>query len=239
MKSLLKSSVESLGYTIEKRDELAELIPEDYLKSPFLPRVYRQSIGRIFYVESMLRRIEAIEGAVVECGVSIGHGLLYFTLLSELMGTDRKFWGFDSFSGFPQSTGPDTKSDGSFQVEKGDYGTPTEMVHRVLSDGRVSGELINNKLQLVKGYFEDTLLDFNEPIALLHLDCDLHDSILTCLNYLYDNVVPGGLIIFDEYLDPNFPGAKTAVDKFFADKPERVGTYSHFGYERCFVTKAG
>lgn len=238
MKSLLKSSAQALGIHIEKRNPLAELIPDDYLKSPFLPRVYRQSIGRIFYVESMLRRVEQIDGAVVECGVSIGHGLLYFALLSELMGRQRKYWGFDSFSGFPQSTSQDTKADGSFQVERGDYGTPTHMVNRVLEDGRVSPELIQNDLKLVKGYFEDTLLDFDQPIALLHLDCDLHDSIHTCLTYLYENVASGGLIMFDEYLDPNFPGAKTAVDNFFADKPENVELYSHFGYERCFVVKA-
>lgn len=238
MKSLLKTSAQTLGFNIEKRDRLAELIPADYLKSPFLPRVYHQSIGRIFYVQSMLQRVEQIDGDIVECGVSIGHGLLYFALLSEMMGHQRQFWGFDSFSGFPQSTQQDTKADGSFQVEHGDYGTPTDIVHRVLQDGRVSAELIQNDLKLVKGYFENTLLDFNRPIALLHLDCDLHDSIHTCLTYLYEDVVPGGLIMFDEYLDPNFPGAKTAVDNFFADKPEDVELYSHFGYERCFVVKA-
>lgn len=237
MKSLLKHSFGALGYAVEKRDPLTDLIPEDYLRSPFLPRVYRQSIGRLFYVESMLQQIRGVDGDIVECGVSIGHGLLYFALLSELIGVEREIWGFDSFSGFPQSTGPDTKHDGSFHVDRGDYATPTEMVHRVLADGRVSPQILEQHVHLVRGYFEDTLIGFDRPIALLHVDCDLHDSIMTCLNCLYDTVQPGGLIIFDEYLDPNFPGAKRAVDTFFSDKRETVQQYSSMGYERCFVVK--
>lgn len=237
LKSLLKQSFGALGYAVEKRDPLLDLIPHDYLSSPYLPRVYRQSIGRLFYVESMLQQIRGVEGDIVECGVSIGHGLLYFALLSELLDRERQIWGFDSFAGFPQSTDPDSKQDGSYQVDRGDYATPTEMVHRVLADGRVSREMLENNVHLVRGYFEDTLIDFDRPIALLHVDCDLHDSIMTCLNCLYDIVQPDGLIIFDEYLDPNFPGAKRAVDSFFFDKPETVQCYSNMGYERCFVVK--
>jgi hypothetical protein len=39
---------------------------------------------------------------------------------------------------------------------------------------------------------------------------------------LYDRVVPGGFILFDEYdrVD-EWPGARQAVDEFFADKVEK------------------
>ena len=44
----------------------------------------------------------------------------------------------------------------------------------------------------------------NQPIALLHVDCDLYSSTVTVLNTLKDNIVPGTVIIFDEFL--NYPG---------------------------------
>jgi O-methyltransferase len=34
-------------------------------------------------------------------------------------------------------------------------------------------------------------------------------------------MVSGGFIIFDDYGMPSCPGARAAVDQFFADKPEK------------------
>jgi hypothetical protein len=55
----------------------------------------------------------------------------------------------------------------------------------------------------------------------VHLDCDIYESYKTCLDSLYDQVVPGGVILFDEYACPVWPGATRAVDEFFSDKPEK------------------
>jgi hypothetical protein len=62
----------------------------------------------------------------------------------------------------------------------------------------------------VVGWFDQTLPGFkankikNEPIALLHVDCDLYSSTVTILNNLKENIVPGTVIVFDEYM--NYPG---------------------------------
>ena len=45
---------------------------------------------------------------------------------------------------------------------------------------------------------------------------------------LYDKVVTGGIIMFDEYADPRWVGARKAIDEFFADKPESV-----LPHEKC------
>ena len=61
---------------------------------------------------------------------------------------------------------------------------------------------------------------------------------MTCLTNLYDNVIPGGCIIFDEYYSYKYPGARVAVDEFFSEK-ENEGHFEKYitpeGYERwCF-----
>jgi Macrocin-O-methyltransferase (TylF) len=42
------------------------------------------------------------------------------------------------------------------------------------------------------------------PVSLLNVDCDLYSSTRTILRYLGHKIVPGTIILFDEYL--NYPG---------------------------------
>ncbi|MCY0151814.1 TylF/MycF family methyltransferase [Hoeflea alexandrii] len=53
----------------------------------------------------------------------------------------------------------------------------------------------------------------------MFIDCDIYESHLDCLNVLYDQLVPGGIVVFDDYAEPKWPGASRAVDEFFADQP--------------------
>lgn len=237
IKSIVKHTFAAAGLHVERRDRLSEQIPGDYLRSPYLPPIYRQSLGRLVYFEQMFRRSAGVPGDLVECGVSIGTGLLNWCLLSELSGRDWNVWGFDSFEGFPPSVELDRRADGAFQTAAGDYATPPELVLRVLRDGRVSDEFVRSRVRLVRGFFDRTLGSFDGRIALLHLDCDLYESYLTCLGALYSKVTPGGLILFDEYEDETFPGAKVAIDEFFADKPEEVVRYENYGYVKYHVVK--
>lgn len=238
LKMLVKRFFLFLGLKVSWRDRLEEQIPGDYLQSPFLPCVYKQSAGRLFYFRQMFERIKNFPGDIVECGVSTGHGILYFSLLCELTGNERAIWGFDSFSGFPASTDPDRKADSTFQMQSHDYASPPEMVMKVLSDGRVSPHFVANSIRLVKGYFDQTLDSYHGEIALLHLDCDLYESYITCLNKLYPKMKPGGIIMFDEYEDSDFPGAKRAIDEFFQDKIEKPEIYHEYQYLKYYVIKS-
>jgi hypothetical protein len=157
LKTLVKHLFWSLGFKIIRRDRLEEQIPADHLRSPFLPCVYRQSVGRLFYFRHISERLKDIPGDIVECGVSTGHGILYLALLCELTETKRVILGFDSFSGFPASTKADRKADGSFQKHQYDYASPPEIVLKVLADGRVSTEFVKEYVRLISGYFEETL----------------------------------------------------------------------------------
>ena len=58
-----------------------------------------------------------------------------------------------------------------------------------------------------------------------------------CLNLLYDKVISGGSIIFDEYYSHKYPGARIAIDEFFKGKTGHFEKYiTPEGFERwCFV----
>jgi hypothetical protein len=52
------------------------------------------------YFLNQLEKIRGVEGDIVECGVSIGHGALLFLLLSQHLGVQRTYNGFARSKGF-------------------------------------------------------------------------------------------------------------------------------------------
>lgn len=235
MKSLVKSLIRAAGYEINTRDPLVEQIPGDYTTSPFLPTIRKGIIHKLFYYEDIFSRASELPGDIVECGVSIGQGALTFLLLCDYCGIERDYFGFDSFEGFPSPQ----LQDGLTPI-KGTrfYANPPEAVLRTLKDGGISESEVHEKVNLIKGWFHETLPHYNRTIAVLHLDGDLYDSYLTPLQPLYDMVTPGGVIMFDEYNDHRWPGATKAVDEFFADKPERIQAHPKCPW-KYFVVRSG
>jgi len=120
MKLVIKRLFYVAGVQVARRDPLVESIPPSYEGSLFLPRVYRQSISRIICFHDMIERVRQIRGDIVECGTSIGHGLLFLILLNELTGIERIYYGFDSFEGSPEPTDEDSGT----HAYKGFYATP-------------------------------------------------------------------------------------------------------------------
>ena len=75
-----------------------------------------------------------------------------------------------------------------------------------------------NNVRLIKGLFADTL-HVEEPVALAHVDGDWYESVMTCLQRIEPNLVPGGVLVIDDYDD--WSGCRKAVDEYFEDKRDR------------------
>ncbi len=60
-----------------------------------------------------------------------------------------------------------------------------------------------------------------ERVAWAHIDVDIYAAVRDCLEYLYPRMAPGGMIVLDDYGFPSCPGARRAVDEFFAGRPRR------------------
>ena len=124
-------------------------------------------------------------GTVLEFGVATGRTLNQFAHWLP----HKPVHGFDGFVGLPE--------DWTSRMRKGFF-------------ARSSLPRVRSNCELHVGWFDQTLPKFKEkiqlyrPIALLHIDCDLYSSTVTILNNLKDNIVPGTVIVFDEYL--NYPG---------------------------------
>lgn len=125
-----------------------------------------------------------VSGMILEFGVYSGYTINRFAALVP----ERRIVGFDSFEGLPE-TWNSTFRKGSLRCTK----LPA----------------VRDNVELVVGWFDTTLQQFlakhpNDPVALLHIDCDLYSSTNTVLSLLASRIVPGTVIVFDEYF--NFPG---------------------------------
>lgn len=170
-------------------------------------------LRKVFFLHDIFNEMEHLEGDIVECGVAYGNGLITFATFAKLEGKGRKVYGFDSFEGFPTPSIFDKSHRASMKGEYGDANL--EYVQRVIRNADVG------HVELVKGFVEDTAKDYNGKIALLYIDLDLYEGYKSTLESMFEKVVPGGVIAFDEYDDPKWPGAKKAVDEFFSKLPKK------------------
>jgi hypothetical protein len=204
------------------------------------PALTFANAARFLYQQRLFQRIGPLDGDVVECGVGKGVTLLMWAALCHEEAGQRRIWGFDSFEGFPEPTAED---DSERKPRRGEWnvGTIRDM-HKMLVGAGFADLWLRTRVTLVKGFFEESLAKYTgDEIALLHIDADLYESYKTVLEDLYGKVRPGGVIAFDEYMGSfehhGFPGAKKAVDEFFADKDATIQRDEAFG--KYFVVKPG
>jgi hypothetical protein len=137
-------------------------------------RFFGSTAATLRYAASLAR----VEGLVVELGVRFGTslGLLHAAV-------EQDVHGFDTFSGLPEAW---------HEVPAGAYST----------GGHVPD--LGPGVHLHRGLFADTLPPFvaehGHPLRLVHVDCDLYSAAAGALEALSPRVVPGTVLVFDEYL---------------------------------------
>ncbi len=81
----------------------------------------------------------------------------------------------------------------------------------------------------VRGYFQETLPGLSGPFCLALVDCDLKESMSFCARWVFEKLVVGGWMAFDDYTSEDFRGVKLAVDGFVG---EFRGRLTDFGLRR-------
>ncbi len=168
-----------------------------------------------------------IEGDIVECGVWKGGNII----LARAYSPERVCWAYDTFCGM---TAPD-EVDGAWAKQKFNIRSQPGHVSKkshipgkwlaipaedVKNNLRAFGVYDEARIRFVEGPVEATLSDINnlpEKISLLRLDTDWHASTKIELEVLYPRLVPGGVLIVDDY--GHWQGSRIAVDEYFADNP--------------------
>jgi O-methyltransferase len=163
---------------------------------------------RAWIVYSFARQALSVDGDFLEAGVYRGGtALLLRRLLNRTPGS-RHLHLFDTFGGMPQT---DPSRDLHQQNDFRD--TSIEAVSGLVG--------CDGKTLFHKGLIPETFNRLEESrFAFSHIDVDIYRSVSDCCVFVYPRTVKGGIILFDDYGLPSCPGARQAVDEFFADKLE-------------------
>ena len=170
---------------------------------------------RLFHFQDLLRRVETVDGRIVECGVGPGRSIFAFGMLTQHLARHREIVGFDTFDGIP----PPTEEDGSANAHKGGWWRHSEAnVRELLAFNGLDSNFVAEHVKFVRGPFDETLVAYDGgPIALLHLDVDFHASYKVALRELWPFVARNGIVAFDEYRSEKWPGATKAINEFLEE----------------------
>jgi O-methyltransferase len=167
------------------------------------------SADRIYVLERLLRQaLASVPGDIAECGVYRGGSARILADIASRADQARRVLLFDTFAGMP-----DTSKAFDYH-ERGDFAdTSLEAVRALLAP--------YPNCEFYPGFVPQTFAGLEERrFAFVHVDLDIHDAIAAASAFFYPRLTAGGFFVYDDYGFPSCPGARRAVDAFFADKPE-------------------
>lgn len=152
----------------------------------------------------------ALEGEIIECGSArCGTSVMIAAHLRKRR-VQKRVYALDSFEGFDR-TELAREREAGLTEEANDAFTNTSYAYVVRKIKRLG---LEGLVIPIKGYFEQTLPRFQSPICFALIDCDLRESIVYCAEYLWQQLVSGGCMVFDDYTSGNYRGARFAIDQF-------------------------
>ncbi len=174
-----------------------------YIKANMVDAPYFEKHQQL--VKYALNRVEPA-GLYLEFGVGRGKSMRW--IAPEVDGTVH---GFDSFEG----------------IQEHWNGNP------IGAFAQKQRPKVPNNVEFHVGYFDATLPGFlasrTDPIAFLHVDCDLYSSTVTIFDLLGERLQPGSIILFDEYY--NFHRWQQHEFKAFREFVEKSGlSYEYIAY---------
>jgi len=249
MKKALRSLLEAAGLRRARADRPPRPLGYDFeAEAMELIGVIRShtmtTIPRLVTLYQQVRYCETtgLTGAFVECGVWKGGAIGLMALANLRHGAVRR--DLHLFDAYTEICEPDAQVDGARAVQEtrkwtdgkggsegrlcpliGFYdtmgGPGTLEDNRRLLEGTIGYP--PERIHYHQGWFQDTVPTVAPtigPIAILRLDGDWYASTKICLDYHYDHVVSGGIVIIDDYA--TYDGCRKAVDQFIAARGLKI-----------------
>ena len=181
-----------------------------YAKHHAIPGIADQ---RVFFLQSCLRSLDGVDGDIAECGVRHGRSTLF---LAEANDKNRPIHIFDSFEGLSDAS-PDKDAGVDTLKKDGTRRFNIRNLDKVLNRFKAYDEIA-----VYQGWIPDRFAEIaDRRFAFVHIDVDLYQPTLDALDFFWDRLNPGGIVVCDDYGSKPYPGAELAFEEFFADKAER------------------
>jgi|SRR5690348_120290 len=168
---------------------------------------------------------QKIPGDFVECGVWRGGHPMLAAWTFQSLGSDRRVFLFDTFTGMTKPTKKDSDGGAMSGFLENQRETHNEWCYASLEDVKRNFEragLLTESVVFVKGDVLDSLSReelLPRGVSVLRLDTDWYESTKKELEVLYPRLSVGGALIIDDY--GHWAGARDATEEYFSSRGGR------------------
>tara|TARA_B100000315_G_C14438231_1_gene523446 strand:+ start:175 stop:942 length:768 start_codon:yes stop_codon:yes gene_type:complete len=243
-----KQETKASEENIKHRDVLYKLfkerpMPDDQLLINQGLYMRSSALAKILFINEMFEMIIDIPGIIVEFGCWYGQNLVLFENLRaiyEPFNQSRRIVGFDTFKGYTSFTEKDVKSE---TVKEGSYNLSNDYKEYLekLIDFHEKNNVLSNikKHQIIEGdvtqsvpkYFNDHT---EAVVALAYIDCGLYKPVKVCIETILPHLIPGSVIMLDEFNAPEQPGETIAFREVMKENKYSV-IRSKYINDRTFI----
>lgn len=182
----------------------------------------------------IFKKIKNKKGSIVECGVFKGTSFSRFGMFREMFKMKNKLIGFDVFSNtFPDTEYKNEKKQRSHWIKTaGSSSISDKQLKSIFKKKKIK------KVELIKGDVLKTIPLYKQKnpklkILLLNVDIDFVETTQCVLENFYDNVVKGGIIIFDNYQGKGtggvyYKGETMIINRFLKKKKKKILKFPYF-----------
>jgi len=160
-----------------------------------------------------VQRAKQLDGEFMELGVFKGHTTLFCADYVGFADWPKRWYLYDTFEGIPDE-----------QVDPG-----WEDVSRRVYTGLFSFEEVRDRfspfpnIEVIKGRVPDVLAQTcPDKIAFLHMDLNSSTAEVQALDAVYDRLVSGAMVVFDDYGWSVARAQHDAENAWFAQRGERI-----------------
>ena len=166
------------------------------------------ALDRKFALDQLVQLALPVPGDTAECGVF--KGTSSYLICARTRDKGKPHHVFDSFAGLSEPG-----------AEDGDY---WERGNLSCGEDEVRARLAPfDFVELHPGWIPERFGDVaDRRFSFVHVDVDLHQPTLDSIEFFYERLSPGGLLVCDDYGFRSCPGATRAMDEFFAERPEPI-----------------
>ncbi len=151
-----------------------------------------------------------VKGDFVECGVYRGFCSAVIAEYLDFGKIKKIFYLYDTFEGIPEAYDSENRDEPEYAAP-GIYESVVDRFSKY------------KNVRIVKGIVPDTFAETApEKISLLHLDLNSSKSEVAALEFLFDRVSPGGLVVFDDYGWAAYRAQRLAADEFVSKRGYRI-----------------
>lgn len=178
---------------------------------------------RFYSLQQMVELVldQQPDGDFAECGCWKGHSTYIIASILSEHGFANEFHVFDSFEGGLSEKHPQDKNKLREETRK-----DISKQKQVFSSTRDEVQQTLVEFPFVKLYEGWIPNRFDEvgarQFCFVHVDVDLYQPTLDCLEFFYPRLFSGGVIVVDDYGYSAFPGAKRAVDEFLEQNDHKM-----------------